>query len=115
MSVSLRVLLIAASAISFIYISKKLKKAEIGLMDTAFWIVLAIVFVVIGIFPKIAIRGATLFGFIAPVNFIFLIVLFLLLFRNFILTVRVSKLEERLQSLIQEVAIRRNGDEKSDE
>ncbi len=115
MSVSLRILLIVASAIAFIYISRKLKKAEIGLMDTVFWILLAAVFVIIGIFPSIAVKGAALFGFIAPVNFIFLVVLFLLLFRNFILTVRVSKLEERVQNLIQEIAIRRNGDEESDE
>ncbi|MDD6633475.1 MAG: DUF2304 domain-containing protein [Lachnobacterium sp.] len=112
MSVSLRILLFVASVISFFYISHKLKKAEIGLMDTVFWILLAALFLLLGIFPGIAVWGADLFGFIAPVNFIFLLVLFLLLFRNFILTVRISKLEERVQNLIQEIAIRKNGDEK---
>lgn len=115
MSVSLRVLLFVVSVISFFYISHKLKKAEINLMDTVFWILLATIFLILGFFPNIVVWGANLFGFIAPVNFIFLMVLLLLLFRNFILTVRISKLEERMQSLIQEIAIRKNGDEKSDE
>lgn len=108
MSIYLRVTLLVASIFTCMYITRKLRKSQIGIMDTTFWIAISVLFVLLSIFPGIAEWGAQLFGFIAPVNFIFLMVIFLLLLRCFLLTIRVSQLEDKLKNLVEELAIREN-------
>ncbi len=108
MSIYLRITLLVASLLACVYIARKLRKSQMGLMDTVFWIGLSVLFVILSIFPGIAVWGAELFGFIAPVNFIFLTVIFLLLLRCFLLTIRVSLLEDKLRNLVEELAIREN-------
>lgn len=114
MTVALRILLIFMSICFYVYVGLKLKNAEIDLMDTVFWIFLATMFIILSFFPQIALAGANSLGIVSPVNFIFLIVLCLLLFRNFLFTVRVAKLEEKVNHLIQEIAIKDNMDSKKE-
>lgn len=106
MSVYLRITLIISSILTCVYIARKLRKSQIQVMDTVFWIGLSVVFIVLSIFPQVAAWGAELFGFMASVNFIFLVVIFLLLLRCFSMTIRISQLEEKLHSLVEELAIR---------
>lgn len=108
MSIYLRITLLVASVLTCVYVARKLRKSQIGLMDTVFWIGLSALFVVLSVFPQIAEWGAELFGFIAPVNFIFLMVIFLLLLRCFLLTIRISQLEDKMRNLVEEMAIREN-------
>lgn len=106
MSVYLRITLIVASVLTCAYIARKLRKSQIQVIDTVFWIGMSIVFIMLSLFPDIAEYGAVLFGFMAPVNFIFLMVIFLLLLRCFLLTIRLSRLEDKFQNLVEELAIR---------
>ena len=70
-------------------------------------------FILISIFPQIAEWGAKLLGFQAPVNFIFIVVIFLLLVRSFLLTIKISQLEDKIRNLIEELAVRKSLDNKS--
>lgn len=106
MSVYLRITLIVASVFTCAYIARKLRKSQVQVIDTVFWIGMSVTFVVLSIFPHIAEFGAVLFGFMAPVNFIFLMVIFLLLLRCFLLSIRISQLEDKFQNLVEELAIR---------
>lgn len=73
-----------------------------------FWIVFSFVLMVIGVFPGIAMFFAKVVGVQSPVNFVYLVVIFLLLLRTFMLTIRISFLEEKVKNLIEEIAIREN-------
>lgn len=106
MSIGLRIILLIASVITCAYISRKLKKSQIQIMDTVFWIGLSIIFVIFAAFPPIATGLSELLGFMAPVNFVFLSIIFLLLIRCFLLSIRVSQLDDRLKNLVEELAIR---------
>ena len=108
MSVFLRIILIVVSVMTFIYISRKLKKSQLQVMDAFFWIVFSFVLMVIGVFPGIAMFFAKVVGVQSPVNFVYLVVIFLLLLRTFMLTIRISFLEEKVKNLIEEIAIREN-------
>lgn len=110
MSIALRVMLFVASILTCIYIARKLKKSQVQVMDTVFWIGMAILFIMLSAFPEIAGFLSTLMGFQAPVNFIFLLMIFLLLIKSFLLSIRVSQLEDRLKNLVEELAIRENDD-----
>lgn len=109
MSIALRIMLFAVSVLTCVYIARKLKKSQIQIIDTVFWIGLSAIFIILSIFPNIAFFFATIMGFQAPVNFIFLLMIFLLLIRCFLLSIRVSQLEDKLRNLIEELAIREKG------
>lgn len=108
MSVALRIMLFFSSVATCVYISRKLRKSQIQVMDTVFWIGLSVVFVILSVFPIIASGLADLMGIQAPVNFVFLLIIFLLLIRCFLMSIRISQLEERLKCLTQEWALREN-------
>lgn len=108
MSGCLRIILIIVSVMTFIYISRKLKKSQLQVMDAFFWIVFSFVLMVIGVFPGIAMFLAKVVGVQSPVNFVYLVVIFLLLLRTFMLTIRISFLEEKVKNLVEEIAIREN-------
>lgn len=106
MSIALRVMLFAASVLTCIYIARKLKKSQIQVVDTVFWIGLSVLFIILSIFPEIAGFLSSVMGFQAPVNFIFLLIIFLLLIKSFLLSRRVSQLEDKIRNLVEELAIR---------
>ena len=108
MSISLRIVLICISIVTMLYVGRKLKKSQVNIFDTFFWFFLSVVFVLISVFPIIAEKGAELLGIYSASNFVFLIVIFLLLFRCFLLSIKVSQLEDKLKNLTQELAIREN-------
>ncbi len=114
MSIGLRVLLLIASIFTFLYIVRKLKKSQLQVMDTVFWIVLATILIVLSVFPQIAYWIAKVIGIQSPVNFIFLLIIFMLLMRNFLLTIKVSQLDDKLRTLVEEIAIRENASRKKD-
>ena len=106
MSMALRMLLLAASFLTCAYITRKLRKSQIQVMDTVFWIGLSVIFIILSIFPDIASVFSVFIGFQAPVNFVFLLMIFLLLIRCFLLSIRISQLEEKVKNLVEELAIR---------
>lgn len=103
-----RVILMIAVAFAVIYIVRKLRKSQVQLLDALFWIAFSVLLVLFGVFPKTAFFMARLLGMHSPISFIFLCMVFISLFRCFILTIRVSKLETKLVALIQEIAIKEN-------
>lgn len=105
MTLPLRAVLFIASIITCIYIARKLRKSQIQVMDTFFWIALAVVFILLSVFPGIASTLSDFMGFQAPVNFVFLFIIFILLLRCFFMSIRISQLEARVTDLTQEIAI----------
>ena len=108
MAIQLRIILVIVSIITCIYISRKLKKSQLLVKDALFWILLSFVLILISIVPQIAMFFANLLGIQSPVNFVFLIMIFLLFMRCFLLSIRVSRLEDKLTNLVEEIAIREN-------
>lgn len=108
MSVALRVILCIASLLTCIYIAHKLRKSQIQVMDTVFWLGLSILLIILSIFPEMASYLSIIIGFQAPVNFIFLLMIFLLLVKCFLMSIRISQLEDKIRNLVEELAIREN-------
>ena len=107
MPLSLRLLLMCASILSFLFVVRRLKKTQIQLYDTIFWIVLAILFVVLSLFPVLAIKLAEFLGVESPVNLVYLIIIFILLGHCFIQSLRFSKLEDEFRSFVEDDALNR--------
>ena len=101
----LRLLLLIGSVVVFLTIWRCIKKREIQLKDGGFWIVFSFLLALISIFPILAVWISGLFGLQSPSNGVFLIVISLLGSHDFVLTVRLSRLEMKNTRLIQKVAI----------
>lgn len=102
----LRFLLITASVVTLLYISRKIRKAQMKLVDGFSWLLLSIFFIIISVFPEIIYWLCGKLGILSPINLVYLIVIFLLLMKLFFASIRISNLESRLNDLAQEVAIR---------
>lgn len=105
MSLALRFLLLGGAVWMAAYILKKIRKAQMQIDDALFWILNAMLFVLLGAFPEIASIASELLGVQSPANLVFLVVIFLLLFKTFSLTRKVSVLEYKLKNFAQIYAI----------
>ena len=79
MSIVLRIALIVVSALVRYFVLKKIRKAQLEIDDSIYWIVFSVLLLVISIFPGIAIEASKLLGVRSPANFVFLVMIFLLL------------------------------------
>ncbi len=105
MSVTLRALCVIGSAVTFWIIARRIKKASVSIDDAIFWIVFSFALLVVAIFPDIPYFFAHLFGFQATSNFVFLAVITILLMREFSNTLKISKLNSRINELVEEQAL----------
>lgn len=105
--VSLRILLLACAVLVFVFVLRKLKKSQMQVLDSLFWLLFSVSFVILGVFPQVAMWLSSLFGFMSASNFVFLYVIAVLVVRDFCNSLRLSRQEERLNSLVQAVALSR--------
>lgn len=108
MNVFFRVLLIVVSLFFFWYILRKIRKSQLQIEHSIFWVTLSVVFIIFSIFPKTVYFLTNLCGMVAPVNFLFLAMIFILLLKIFTMSIRMGQMEEKIKNLTQQVAIRNN-------
>ena len=82
----LRVCLIVGSLITAVYVLRRVRHAKIQIEDTIFWLLFSGVLLVLAIFPGIAYWASRLLGFQSPINFVYIVVIFLLLVKQFLLS-----------------------------
>lgn len=106
MSINYRIVLVLGALIVFVFVLRKLKKTEMSIVNSVFWLLFAAALVIAAVFPGIVFFFSNLIGIESPSNFIFLGVIAFLFIKCFTLTVEVSNLKERLDILAQEIALR---------
>ena len=105
MSVTLRILLFTGSIITLIYIQRKIKKATFSIDEASYWIVLLLGLVIMSAFPRLVSVLSAVLGFESGSNFVFLLVIFLLLIKVFSISKRLSLAENKIKDLTQAEAI----------
>ena len=106
MALQLRALLVAASLLLFIYLIHKIKKSQMKIEDSVYWIFLSICFLILSIFPNLAMIVGKWMGIESTVNLVFLVIIFILLVKSFLQSIKISQMEFKLNSLVQEIAIK---------
>ena len=111
MSIVLRIALILVSFLVVVFVLKKIRKTQLHIDDAIYWIISAVLLLVISIFPRIAIWTSELLGIESPANFVFLFMIFVILIKLFNLAIEVSIQKQRLNRLVQKLALlhERNG------
>ncbi|MDE7311290.1 MAG: DUF2304 domain-containing protein [Eubacterium sp.] len=112
MTAILRFVLVIACLLTCYYTLHKIRKSQMQIEDSVFWIIISGLLVLVSIFPDIAYFASDLLGIGAPVNFVFLAMIFILLYKVFLMSVRISQLEYRVKNLVQQIAIKNHELEK---
>lgn len=102
---SLNVVLVIASILTFIFIIFKIRKNGLNIDDSIIWIVWAIVLLILSFFPNVASAISNRLGFMATSNFIFTMFIFFLYILLFIQAIQISRLKEKQKELIQKISI----------
>lgn len=110
----LRIVLIVMSILTTSYMMRKIRNAKAQIEDSIFWIFLSALLIVISIFPSIPAFVSKILGIMAPVNFLFLFMIFILLVKVFSMSLKISALETKLKNLIQEIAIQDKEEEENE-
>lgn len=113
MPIQLRVTLIIASLVTCYFTLRKIRKSQMQIEDSLFWIFTSISLVILSVFPKIAFFFSDILAIDSAVNFVYLVVIFLLILKVFMLSVKLSQTEERIKSLVQRIAIDTKQNEKN--
>ena len=101
----LRITLVVVSLVTFIFVVRKIRNSKVRLEDSIFWFCFAGVIFVLSLFPQVFYWLSSLAGTYAPVNFVFLFFIFVLLIQSFHLNVRISQADTRIKELVQQLAI----------
>ena len=105
MSIILRLLLFVGAVAILLYFSFQVRKKRLQIDYAIFWILFCFLMVIIAIFPGIVITLSALLGFESPANFVFLIVIFLLIIKLFSTNAKLSKLNQQVNDLTQSLSI----------
>ncbi len=105
MTVELRAALIVASLLTLLFVSKRIRSSKVRLEDSIFWVCFAAIIFILSIFPQVFYWISDLVGTYAPVNFVFLFFIFILLVQSFHLSMRISQADTKIKELTQQLAI----------
>lgn len=105
MPLTLRILLIAGAVAAFAFIGNRIHKGKILMGDAIFWVLLSFALIVLALFPGIAFFFSSLLGFVSPSNFVFLLVMVLVMAKIFANSSEISMLKHRVNELAQENAL----------
>ena len=105
MSAAIRICLILGSFFSFCYMMRRIRKAQVQIEDTIFWLIFSILLLLLSLFPEVAYYASSLLGFQAPINFVYLVIIAVLIVNQFLMTIRMSQLDSKVRKLAQRVAL----------
>lgn len=106
MALSLRIILLLGAIWLLFYVLSSVRRSRMRTVDSFFWIAVAVLFVVLGIFPGLVIGLSKCIGVESPANLLFLLVVFLLIVHIFAMDRKIAKLQHQLQEMVQRTAIR---------
>lgn len=106
MSIVFRFLLIIVSIFFFWYVIRKIRKSQLQIEQAIFWIALSFFLIIFSVFPQCVYFLTNICGMDAPVNFVFLAIIFILMLKMFSMSIKLGQLEEKIKNLSQQVAIK---------
>lgn len=103
-----------AALILLLLIFFSLRRNSMSIKSSIAWLLLPLAFIIIAIFPKPLEQFAHSLGFETLSNFIFVIIIALLLIICFFLTATISRQNNQITKLIQEISILKHNKSKND-
>ena len=105
MSGTLIGLLLAGSIFTFVFVMRLIRKSAVRIEDTFFWIFFSLIIIILAVFPRIPYKLSALLGFQSPINLVYLVIIFVLIVNQFLMSLKISKLTIKQKELVQAIAI----------
>lgn len=105
MTIELRAALIVVSLLTLLFVAKRIRSSKVRLEDSIFWVCFAAIIFLLSIFPQVFYWLSDLIGTYAPVNFVFLFFIFILLVQSFHLSMHISQADTKIKELTQQLAV----------
>jgi hypothetical protein len=112
MTITLRIILIISSIIAFILCITKIKQSKLKVTNSVIWMIGSILLIIMSIFAQEVEWISNKLGFMAPVNFVFFILIVFLLIQLFIDNIRISILNEKIKDLNHYIALKEYDEKK---
>ena len=106
MTLTLQIILLVVSIITFIFIITKIRKSQLNIADAVVWILLCILLIIMSLCLPFINKIAHIFGFMSTSNFVFTMILFFLLIIVFSQSVKISLLNEKIKNLNHYIALK---------
>ncbi len=104
-SLAFRLMLILGSLLTVLFMIRRIRHSKIQIEDSIFWFLFSGFLLVLSIFPQLASLAAKALGLQAPINVVYLSIIFLLIIKQFFMTLRISQLDSKLKIVTQKVAL----------
>lgn len=105
MSIALRIILIVCALLTFAYILRRVKKCDMSVTDTLFWILFSAFLIVIAIFPQCVYLVSDALGFASPINCVLIFIIAILVLKVFSMSIELSRLKKRLAILVEHISL----------
>ncbi len=115
MTITLRVILIIGSVVSLILCIRKIRQSKLKIENSVIWMVGSLLLILMSVFFNTVEWLSEKLGFMAPVNFVFLVTIGFLLIQTFIDNLRISTLNEKLKDLNHYIALKEKENEENKE
>jgi hypothetical protein len=110
MTVPYRFILIVGALAILAIMLWRIRNSRIRISDSVFWFLFIFLLFLLALFPGITFYLADLIGIESPANLVFLIVVAVLLMREFKTTAEISQLRSKVATLAQEIALKNSTD-----
>ena len=104
------IVLIAGAILALIYVVVKIRHNQLATSDAVFWFLLALVLIVMALFPQLVYLFSNALAFESPANFVFLCMLAIVIFRQLTVSVENARLRNKIVQLTQTMALSRTCD-----
>ena len=105
MSLGLRILLIVGAVGTMVYFIFQIRRSRMQIGYAVSWTLFSVLLVVMSLFPELFTGLTGLLGFQSPANMIYLAIIFVLLLKQFSMTMKFSRIDEQITGLTQTIAL----------
>ena len=106
MSLTLRIILIVCSLISFLLCVMKIKQAKLKVNNAVIWMIGSVILILMSTFVNAVEWISDKLGFMAPVNFVFFVMIAFLLIEVFFNNIQISMQNEKIKDLNHYIALK---------
>ncbi len=108
MDLRMRIFIGIIMVLAFLYVCTAIKKRVIDIRHALVWLVVCILLLILDIFPALLEGISRFLGFALPVNMLFFLGFLLAIIIIFGLSAKVSKLNEQVKQMTQDLALLKN-------
>jgi hypothetical protein len=97
--------LILGAVLTLVFFLSQIRRKRLQIDYSIYWILVSIFLFIVSIFPDLVIGISQTLGFASPANFVFLSIIFLLMFKLFSNTFKLSRANQQITDLAQRLAL----------